>query len=271
MLTKIDKPTIKVLGEDLLKLSVTKLLLTLLLPFLFFGLYFLFASQEYWIPAILCTMAFSFTTYGSTSHDLVHKNLGLNNTLNEFLLSLIEGLALRSGHAYRLSHLHHHNRFPHEDDIEGAASKMTFIGSLWEGVIFQGKIYVWALKNYKNNFQRTLILAEGLFVLAIISFSVYSLQYTAVFFVYVCLMIAGSWIIPLVTSYLVHTPEGKSELEQTRLFRGKFYRFVSFEHLYHLEHHMYPMIPHKNWRALSERLDPFFKEVKVKPTIFNRP
>jgi beta-carotene hydroxylase len=215
-------------------------------------------------------MAFSFTTYGSSSHDLVHKNLGLKNGLNELLLSLLEGLALRSGHAYRLSHLHHHNRFPHDDDIEGAASKMTFMGSVAEGVIFQFKIYFWALKNYKNTTQLVIIIMEGVFVLMIILFSIFSWSYTPVFIVYVCLMVAGSWIIPLITSYIVHNPEGKNELEQTKLFRGRFYRTISFEHLYHLEHHMYPMVPHKNWRELSARLDPYFKELKVNPTIFSK-
>jgi beta-carotene hydroxylase len=84
-------------------------------------------------------------------------------------------------------------------------------------------------------------------------------------------MIAGSWIIPFITSYLVHTPEGVNELEQTKLFRGKFFSIISFEHLYHLEHHLYPMVPHKNWPALARRLDPYFKKQKIKPVIFNEP
>jgi beta-carotene hydroxylase len=254
-----------------LKLSAFNLLLTILVPFTFFGLYFLFAFKGYWVLAILSTISLSFTTYGSSSHDLVHKNLGLNNTLNELLLSIMEAISMRSGHAYRLSHLHHHNRFPHHDDIEGAASKMTFIGSLFEGVIFQIKLYFWALRNYKTAGQRGIILAEGTAVLLFVSFSIYSLQYTPVFFLYTCLMIAGSWIIPLITSYLVHTPEGAHELEQTKLFRGKFFSIISFEHLYHLEHHLYPMVPHKNWPALARRLDPYFKKQKIKPVIFNEP
>ena len=266
-----EKPTIKSLGEDLLKLSTSKLLVTIFLPFLFFSLYFLFASQGYWVIAILCTMAFSFATYGSTSHDLVHKNLGINRISNEILLTVLEGLALRSGHAYRLSHLHHHNRFPHEDDIEGAASKMTLFRTLLEGVIFQVKIYFWALQNVKNKTQQILIIGEGILVVTFILFSIYMLPVTSVYFVYVCLMIAGSWIIPLVTSYLVHAPFGKDELEQTKLFRGKFYRILSFEHLYHLEHHMYPMVPHKNWVTLAKRLDPYFKKHNIKPVIFNKP
>ena len=66
-------------------------------------------------------MYLSFVTYGSISHDLVHRTMGLPRWVNEFFLTIIELLAFRSGHAYRLAHLHHHARFPHEDDIEGAA------------------------------------------------------------------------------------------------------------------------------------------------------
>jgi beta-carotene hydroxylase len=78
-------------------------------------------------------------------------------------------------------------------------------------------------------------------------------------------MISGSWIIPLVTSYAVHTPHGSNELQQTRLFRGKFFSIIAFDHLYHLEHHLYPMVPHKNWPKLAERLDDYFKKQGVKP------
>ena len=31
------------------------------------------------------------------------------------------------------------------------------------------------------------------------------------------------------------------------------------EHLYHLEHHLYPAVPHHNWPELARRLDPHFR------------
>ena len=43
---------------------------------------------------------------------------------------------------------------------------------------------------------------------------------TPIFLVYVVLMVMGSWIIPLITSYLPHDPDGADELSQTRVFRG---------------------------------------------------
>ena len=259
------KPSIKELGTDLLTLSGFQLISTLLIPFGFCALYFVFAINDFWFFAVLCTMGLSFTSYGSTSHDLVHQNLKINKKLNAFLLSLLELICFRSGHAYRLSHLYHHKRFPHEDDVEGAASRMTFVRTLLEGIIFQLKIYIWALSRYKNSKHLRLVLLEGIGILFLVLFCFISLAYTWVLFIYMILMITGSWMIPLITSYAVHTPDGSNELQQTRLFRGRFFSVVAFDHLYHLEHHLYPMVPHKNWPKLARRLDKYFKSEKIRP------
>lgn len=267
--TPYHKPTIHELGTDLLNLSGFRLFITVVLPFVFFALYFVFAFHDLWIPAVICTVALSFFTYGSTSHDLVHQNLKINKSLNTILLSAVELICFRSGHAYKLSHLYHHKRYPHDDDIEGAASRMTFFRSLLEGIVFQFKIYAWSLKHGKDRPEYGWIVTEGIVIILLISGCIYSLTITPIFFVYFCLMIMGSWIIPLVTSYAVHTPSGEHELTQTRLFRGKFFSFIAFDHLYHLEHHMYPMVPHKNWPLLAQRLDPFFKSQKIRSLNLN--
>lgn len=259
-----SKPSLNELGHDLLTLSSYQLFMTIAAPFFFFGLYFIFAFNDLWIPAVACTMALSFTSYGSTSHDLVHENLKLPKKLNAILLSIIEGICFRSGHAYKLSHLYHHKRYPHDDDVEGAAARMSFSRSLVEGLIFQPKIYHWAIKNHKTYSLYPLVIAEGLILIAMITFCIASLQFTPVFFVYMCLMIAGSWIIPLATSYLVHDPHGDNELTQTRLFRGSFFSIIAFNHLFHLEHHLYPMVPHKNWPKLANRLDQYFQAQGLK-------
>jgi beta-carotene hydroxylase len=258
------KPSVKDLGVDLLTLSKSQLLITILTPVLFFVLYFVFAFNGYWAAAVLCAMGLSFTSYGSTSHDLVHENLKLNKVVNALLLSTLELICFRSGHAYKLCHLHHHKRYPNDDDVEGAASRMSFIRTILEGIIFQVKIYLWALSHYRNHKYYRLVLWEGLLIVTLISFSIYSTSFTYVFLLYMCLMIAGSWIIPLVTSYAVHTPGGTHELTQTRLFRGSFFGLIAFNHLFHLEHHLYPMVPHKNWPKLASRLDDYFRKEGIK-------
>jgi hypothetical protein len=60
-------------------------------------------------------------------------------------------------------------------------------------------------------------------------------------------------------------PDAEGELSQTRLFRGRVASVIALEHLYHLEHHLYPAVPHHNWPELAKRLDSFFEETGVKP------
>jgi beta-carotene hydroxylase len=49
------------------------------------------------------------------------------------------------------------------------------------------------------------------------------------------------------------------------LFRGWFVRLIAFDHLYHLEHHLYPAVPHHHWKHLAQRLDPHLARAGVRP------
>jgi beta-carotene hydroxylase len=258
-------PSLAELGVDLLRVTAFQRLTSVTLPFLCVAAYFVFASFRLWPLAVLTLMYLSFITYGSISHDLVHRTLGLPRRWNEVLLSLIELFAFRSGHAYRLVHLHHHARFPHDDDIEGAAAKMSFARTIAEGVIFQPRLMYWAAANHGR--KHPLVWAEIVtaFALFVACFAV--IPRTPIFAVYATLMVMGAWVIPLVTSYVPHNPQGRTAIFQTRLFRGKVASVIALEHLYHLEHHLYPKVPHHNWPKLARRLDPYFRSAGVEPVI----
>lgn len=249
--------------SDLTRITKFQRIVTLALPFAAALAYVCFAFFGWWIFAVASLMFLSFITYGSTSHDLVHGNLGLKRSTNNFFLSAIELLALRSGHAYRLAHLHHHARYPEHDDIEGAAARKSFFGALIEGLTYNLKLYLWAIK--KGGRDKRWIQFEGIACAGLIAAAIVLCLFTPVFLIYVILMFMGSWILPLMTSYIPHDPHGKNPLFQTRLFRGKIASLIAMEHLYHLEHHLYPSIPHHNWRKLAQRLDPFFEKNGVKP------
>lgn len=262
---EIDIPTVLEFA-DLIPVTKFQRVATLSVPFVCTALYFFFAYTGWWIPAILSVMFLSFITYGSTSHDLVHGNLGLRRRTNNFFLFAIELLALRSGHAYRLAHLHHHARYPEPDDIEGAAAKMSLTGALLEGIIYNPKLYFWSLKRARRD--KLWIRFEGIACLLLIASAMFLCFYTPIFLIYTVLMVMGSWVLPVMTSYMPHDPAGKNALFQTRLFRGKVASLVAMEHLYHLEHHLYPSIPHHNWVKLAKRLDPFFEKNGVRPIKF---
>jgi beta-carotene hydroxylase len=257
-------PALDTLGRDLLRVPAWRRAVSLVAPFVLTALFFVLAAQGEWVAAIASPVLLSFLTYGSISHDLVHRNLGLPKWLNEILLTLIELLAFRSGHAYRAVHLHHHARFPADDDLEGAASRMSLPRALIEGIGLQPRLWFFAMRN--EGAHRRWALFECIASATLFGASLVALPITKAPIAYAALMIMGSWIFPLITAYIPHDAHGTTELTQTKLFRGKVLSVVALEHLYHLEHHLYPGVPHHNWPELAVRLDPYFERAGLKPT-----
>lgn len=70
---------------------------------------------------------------------------------------------------------------------------------------------------------------------------------------------------PLVTSYVPHDLHGQDELSRTRAFRGVVASVIALGHLYHLEHYLFPAVPHHNWPELARRLDPHLERAGVRP------
>ncbi len=259
----IRQPSLDELGHDLTRVSPFRRCLSLVSPFVWCVAYFVAAALGFWLIGVFYLVALSFVTYGSVSHDLVHRNLGLPRRMNDRLLIIIELLAFRSGTAYRLAHLHHHQRFPADDDIEGAAAKMKLSAVLLEGVRFQFKIFHWAWGHAPA--LRSQLALEAIAIMTSYATCIALIPWTMSPIVYAILMTMGAWTIPLITSYLPHDPSADGELRQTRAFRGRVLSAVAFEHLYHLEHHLYPAVPHHNWPRLARRLEPYLDSQGIRP------
>ena len=244
-----------------MRVSRLQVWLSLLFPFVLTAGFFIFCEAHLWLLAFLCPVLLSFFTYGSVSHDLVHRTLGISKPLNELLLCAIELLTLRSGHAYRESHLNHHARFPSQDDLEGAASAMSIPESLIDGVTLQFRIWYHAVR--KSRVDRGWMYGEAIAIVTILILSIAVVPCTLFPLAYCALVVGGSWIFPVVTSWIPHDAKGDSELTKTRLYRGKVIRLIAMDHLYHLEHHLYPQVPHHKWPELARRLDPYFSKLGV--------
>lgn len=256
-------PSLETLGRDLLYVPTWRRSVSLVLPFALTGLFFFLCSEGWWFVALGCPVALSFLTYGSTSHDLVHRNLRLPGWLNEVLLCLVELIAFRSGHAYRYTHLNHHSHFPDDRDLEGAAARMTWWQALVDGLTLQPRLWLFAVRHSKST--QGWIRCEGAAVLLLLIGALGVLPWTPWPALFAGLMIAGSWIFPIITSFIPHNPAGESAITQTRLFRGRVLSLIALEHLYHLEHHLYPQVPHHNWPELARRLDPYFERIGLQP------
>ena len=256
-------PTIDEIGRDLLAVPLWRRALSLLFPFALVPLFFLFAARGWWIAALACPVILSFVTYGSVSHDLVHRTLRLPHWLNEIVLAAMELITFRSGHAYRFTHLHHHARFPHDDDIEAEAARMPLRRALLDGFGQQPRLWWHAFRHATHD--RGWILGEAIAVVMLLAGSMAAIPWTPLPATYAALMMAGTFIFPIVTVIIPHDASGTSELTQTRLFRGLVLSVIAVEHLYHLEHHLYPQVPHHNWPRLARRLDPHFERLGIRP------
>lgn len=261
---KVVLPRIEDLGRDLLQVSGRQRVLSVMRPVACFGLYFVFAWHGWWVPAVLAVAGLMFITYVSTSHDLVHRTLGFPRWFNEVLLAVVEGLVLRSGHAFRLTHLHHHRRFPEHDDIEGAAAHMSWWRALLEGVTLQPRLFKWAWRRARGD-ERRWMLVEALSIAGALAASVWFWPQTPVFVVYAALVLTSGWLYPFATVWLPHRAEGETALQQTHAVRGRWIPEVFLQHTYHLEHHLYPSVSSHQWPVLAKRLDAYLEAQGVKP------
>jgi beta-carotene hydroxylase len=257
-------PKLHELGPDLFNVPRWRLVASLVFPFAIAGTFFAAASSGIWVVALGCMVSLTFLTYGSISHDLVHRALGLRPWTNDILLLLVELLMLRSGRAYQLAHLNHHARFPDShNDPEGRAAHGTFWGALRSGPFYCTGLWWWALRSHPRH--RSRLLLEACLISTMVSGAIFAAMvgWSVVPLLYVLLAYLSTWAIPLVTSYIPHTPQGNSSLLQTRRFRGWLVRLIALDHLYHLEHHLYPAVPHHRWRQLADCLDPFLDQAAV--------
>jgi beta-carotene hydroxylase len=256
-------PSLDVLGRDLLRVSPGLRVLSIARPLICFTLYILFASQGWWLPAIAAVAGLMFITYVSTSHDLLHRTLGFSKTANEVWLAIIEILVLRSGHAFRTTHLQHHRHFPGDDDIEGKVARLSWWRALLHGVGNQRRLFAWSWHRAPN--ARAWMAAECACVTALIVTSALLWAVTPVPGVYVILVITSSWLYPLATVWIPHRAEGENALVQTIAVRGRWVPEIFLQHTYHLEHHLYPSVSSHRWPELARRLDPWLRKQGVIP------
>ncbi len=259
-----DLPSLDALGKDLLEVTSFQRVWSILRPVLCAAAYFVFAFHGWWIPAVCSIAGLMFITYVSTSHDLLHRTLGFTKSTNEFLLTGIEMLALRSGHAFRLTHLQHHRHFPHDEDIEGLVARLPWWRAMLSGIGNQSRLFAWAWQHARGQ-DRTWMLAEAAWVIGFAVASVALLPVTPVFFAYVALITVSSWLYPFATVWVPHRADGHSKLTQTHAVRGRLVPELFLQHTYHLEHHLYPAVPSYNWRELARRLDPHLQARGVQP------
>jgi beta-carotene hydroxylase len=230
-------------------------------PFLGVALFAVVAWLGWWWATPLVMFGI-FVAVVTVTHDVVHRSLGLGRRATEWALLATGAVLMESGHAYRITHLQHHKRFPNDDDPEGYPAKLGFVGAICYGPVFRVRLWLWA---YARGRQRTWLIAEAIMPFAALATGALVSRWTLYPLAYVVMAIVGSWVYPLLTVYLPHHDYGDTVLTQTRTLRGHVIPAMFLELTYHLEHHLYPQVPTHRLAELARRLDPFFAEAGVRP------
>ena len=261
-----ELPTLETLGRDLLHVTPFQRFWSIFRPVVCVVLYFVFAARGWWVPAVLAVAGLMFITYVSTSHDLLHRTLGFSRPVNEALLAFTEMLVLRSGHAFRITHLQHHRHFPAADDVEGAVARLPWWKALVSGIGSQSRLFAWAWRLARPEDKKWMALEAG-WAVAVAGCGVALLPWSNIVLVYVLLIVTSSWLYPFATVWVPHRAEGQDTLTQTHAVRGRLIPELFLQHTYHLEHHLYPAVPSYHWQELARRLDPFLRDRGVQPVV----
>lgn len=256
-------PRLDSLGRDLLATTRRQRFWACARPCVGLAAYVTCAHLGWWwlTPVIVFLI---FVAVVTVTHDVVHGALGLGSRQTELALFFFGAILLESGHAYRATHLQHHRVFPGPEDPEGDPARMSFWQAVLYGPLFLPRLWCWAyLRNRGQPSQCCWLLLEAGWAVGVPVAGIVLWRSMPAVLVYTILVSVGSWVYPLLTVHLPHRHYGDTPLTQTSSLRGCIIPALFLELTYHLEHHLYPLVPSHQLPKLAQRLEPFFREASV--------
>ncbi len=253
--------------KDLRTLAWWQVLLNVLLPYPFLALAWWSAWQGYVILALLGWFLF-FTASFRQAHDGFHRSLGLGKRATDWLLCLSSGLLITSNHAIRQTHLQHHRAPLDESDVEASFYKLKWWQAIAGGTSFWLSLQ-WhglALANERSGARRErhkiyadFACVAVMLVLALVlcfSFDITVLLY------HVLVMVVANSFVGFVAGWCVHHGCGNGDDEIiARTERNWLVNLLTFNLLFHMEHHLFPTVPTNHLPQLAKRLDKIAPEM----------
>jgi fatty acid desaturase len=240
----------RVRWQDLARLTPRETAAELLLPLPWLLLAAtLAASPVPWLAVI--AVAPFFTAALRLAHDTFHRNLGLTRREGDlllFALSLLLGGAL---HAIEYTHLRHHRDCLADGDVEGRMARYGFWAALARSPLYPLLIHTETLRRGSAR-QRRWVVRE-LVAVASLQALIGCSGNTALQLLSIAL-IAANVLVPMIGIWSVHrgcTRDGRA----ARSSRRRWLLRLSFNMLYHDEHHAYPAVPARCLPLLAARLD----------------
>lgn len=125
------------------------------------------------------------------------------------------------------------------------------------GPAFLPRLWLWAWRRTgRHPDQRRWLLIEA--CLPLLGFALGALSPNVM--AYTVTVLLSSWFYPLFAVWLPHRHFEEEPARQSRTFRGWLMPRLFLPLAYHLEHHLYPMVPSHNLPELARRLEPTLRE-----------
>ena len=246
--------------QDLRQLTRAQTAYNLILPYPFLLLSWWFASQSWYVLACGASYLF-FAAAFRQAHDGYHHSLGVSKRTVTGILLLLSVLLMTSLHSIRATHMEHHRNPLGDSDIEGHLAKGSWWQALIGGIAYRLDIYRQGLRLSSRHNQRIAWLEFGLIalvvitalVLLVIPMTVPAIATLAQVLIYHLLtMMLANASVGIIAVWGVH-----HDCDETiaRTERNPVVNLLTFNLLYHVEHHLFPAVPSNHLPELAKRLD----------------
>lgn len=211
------------------------------------------AQAAHWAfaaPALAAAFFFFLTGLRQT-HNTFHYTLGGPRWAAELIMVALSGLMMSSMHAIQIAHLHHHKHCLDEEDYEGSAARMSAWRAICFGPVFAFRLHAesWHLARPRA---RRWILLEGGLALGMLVWALAGAPFAIQAHVFA--MLLGQCMTGFFAVWTVHHDCDRDGVF-ARTQRGWLKNLVSYDMLYHLEHHLFPAVPTRHLPEIAKRLD----------------
>jgi len=247
--------------QDLRQLKPTETVYNIFLSLPFLLLSWWSAWQGFWLLALAATFFF-FTAALRQAHDCYHRTLGVSKVATELMLFLLSITMLCSTHAIRHTHLNHHRDSLGDSDVEGNWARLPWYQAILGGGIFSIMIQ-WFGLIHSSRRNRILVGFDMLLIFAVIAAAFITMH--PVLMYHVLVMILANTMVGFFAVWSVH--HGCDEVVYARSERHPLINLLTFNLLYHIEHHLFPAVPTNHLPKLAKRLDATAPQWTQQPVI----
>ena len=203
-------------------------------------------------PLALVASFMFFLTGLRQVHNAYHYALGLPRAATEAVMFVLSVLMLGSMHAVQINHLRHHRHCLGKEDVEAMSARLPAWRAILIGPWFPLRLHHKALQ-VGNVRQRAWIVAELSANLAWIAL-VFGVLKLRVLEYHVIAMALGQCLTAFFAVWTVHH-DSEGAVVPARTIRHPLKARLTYAMFYHVEHHLFPLVPTRRLPALAQRLD----------------